>query len=377
MILMLFLSISTSAMFALVRVYIDEPENHLFLREELSLSVNIEGMADDLRGYKVHVSFDPNYLEIADMSAFQEGPYLSDIGRTQFYVDGSNGEYNVTCSLMGITSGALGDGNLFTVQLKAKSLVTGDAGTDVILSDIVMRDLLNNEIGVGQIDNANVVIEAAPLYNKIKVFLQGPYISGGSMNHALTSVLPLTSPYDSSVTISALPNVSPHYIVDWVDVELRTGLSSASEQRMSAFVLENGSVVDLNGDPVLKWQYLTTTSFYVVVRHRNHLGIMSSSQRSLSLDPQSVSIVDLTIPGSVYGGDEIGVRVVEAGVLALYTGDADINGQVQNIDLYIVILPQIGSSGYLVGDTNLDSQVQNTDLYLNAMPNVGKASQIP
>ena len=377
MILMLFLSISTSAMFALVRVYIDEPENHLFLREELSLSVNIEGMADDLRGYKVHVSFDPNYLEIADMSAFQEGPYLSDIGRTQFYVDGSNGEYNVTCSLMGITSGALGDGNLFTVQLKAKSLVTGDAGTDVILSDIVMRDLLNNEIGVGQIDNANVVIEAAPLYNKIKVFLQGPYISGGSMNHALTSVLPLTSPYDSSVTISALPNVSPHYIVDWVDVELRTGLSSASEQRMSAFVLENGSVVDITGNPILEWQYITTTSFYVIIKHRNHLGIVSANAHTFSYDQGTVPTVDLTISSSVHGGDGTGIMVVETGVLAMFSGDADSNGQVQNFDRYSGIQSQIGFTGYYLGDTNMNGQVQNSDIYGYTLPNMGKASFIP
>ena len=377
MILMLFLSISTSAMFALVRVYIDEPENHLFLREELSLSVNIEGMADDLRGYKVHVSFDPNYLEIADMSAFQEGPYLSDIGRTQFYVDGSNGEYNVTCSLMGITSGALGDGNLFTVQLKAKSLVTGDAGTDVILSDIVMRDLLNNEIGVGQIDNANVVIEAAPLYNKIKVFLQGPYISGGSMNHALTSVLPLTSPYDSSVTISALPNVSPHYIVDWVDVELRTGLSSASEQRMSAFVLENGSVVDITGNPILEWQYITTTSFYVIIKHRNHLGIVSANAHTISYDQGTVPTVDLTISSSVHGGDGTGIMVVETGVLAMFSGDADSNGQVQNFDRYSGIQSQIGFTGYYLGDTNMNGQVQNSDIYGYTLPNMGKASFIP
>ncbi|MFO7660948.1 MAG: right-handed parallel beta-helix repeat-containing protein, partial [Candidatus Cloacimonadaceae bacterium] len=217
------------------------------------------------------------------------------------------------------------------------------------------------------------------IFTGIKVFLQGPYVPGGTMTHALAdnSYIPLTSPYDAGVVLTALPDVSPNYIVDWVLVELRSSATSASEQDQSCFLLENGTVVDVTGNPVLAFEDTGSTNFFVIVGHRNHLGIMSAATHTFSSNPSNVTTVDLTVPGSVYGGDGLGVKVIESGILAMYSGDADGNGAVQNNDYYNVLLPQLGFNGYYMSDLNLNCFVQNDDYYNYALPNFGKNNQIP
>lgn len=364
-------------LFSVVTMSIEEPSYSLHYFDEITISVNIADASIDMRAYKVHLAFDPTYLEVADLTAFHEGPFLNEIGRTQFYVDGSNGEYNVTCSLLGITSGALGSGNLFTVTLKAKNHATGAQGTDIVLSDPIVRDVLNQPIPVGTLTGSNVVIEAIPLYTQFKVFLQGPYQTGGTMRHALSSVIPLTSPFDATHTVTALPNVSPHYIVDWVYVQLRATTTATPEQGQSAFLLENGTIVARDGTNLLEFEYTSGYSYYLIVRHRNHLGIMSATARTLSSSISSPTYIDLTALNSVYGGNFLGVKEIETGVLAMYGGDANRDGFVSPTDRNSYWRIQAGQAGYKSADFDLDGNVFPNDRNAIWRINSGKQSQIP
>lgn len=235
---------------------------------------------------------------------------------------------------------------------------------------------MNNEIPVSMVGNCNIVIDAFNAHAKIKAFLHGPYITGGTMRHDLHPYLPLVSPYDGQ-ELDALPDVSPRYLVDWVFVELRINPTDESEQGQNAFILDDGTVVSILGTPYLTFSGLTQRDYHVIIRHRNHLGIMSASPHYLPPSDWELDIIDLTILNSVYGGNVLGVKVVEPGVLAMYAGDADRDGAVFNSDRNLYWSSQIGQSGYKAADFNLDGNVFNTDLNLYWRINFGRQSQIP
>jgi hypothetical protein len=157
---LLFLSFFfTSSLFAEVRLYIDQPSYNLNYGQEITISVKAEGLVEPLRGYELDLSFDPEFLAVTGLSAFQEGTFLSDNGTTQWFVIGSNGNYQVTCAILGVTSGSTGSGTLFDLTLSSLASSTGPLGTDIVLSDVVMRGILNNDITVDVTENSNIVIE--------------------------------------------------------------------------------------------------------------------------------------------------------------------------------------------------------------------------
>lgn len=364
-----------------VMIYVEPAQEHIYYYDQVTLAVNIEGSQDvSLRGYQIHLDFDDTYLETAGISAFQEGPFLSSVGSTQWYVLEADEGYIISCAILGYTPGAFGSGTLFYVTLRAKDQSTGPQGTDVTLSDIVLREPLNYKINYISQDG-NIVIEPPPyIYTGLKVFLQGPYVTGGSMTHILSDngYLPLTSPYDANLTLDAFPDVSPRHIVDWITVQLRPSLTGAEEQLQNCFLLDDGTVVDLTGNPALAFDYSGSLEYYIIVRHRNHLEVMSANPATFSCNLLTVSVADLTVLDSVYGGNLFGVNQIEPGVLALYSGDANQDGVIAASDSNYHWRVQAGLLyGYYVSDFNLDDSVIPSDLNYYWRPNSGKLSQIP
>lgn len=357
-------------------VYIDQPDYHITRKDEITLSVKIEGVETEMRAYQIDFVYDPQYLEITGTSAFQEGGFLNEVGRTEFLVSGEPGNYKVGCAILGITYGALDSGTLFTVTMKG-IMKTDALGTDVLLNNVILRDPLNNEINEDRVEGSNVIIDPIMMYCKIKAFLHGPYLSGGSMRHNLTPFLPLTSPYSITDVITALPSVSPNYIVDWVYIQLRETYNGPVVQSQSCFLLQNGTVVNIHGSPNIVFENHDIADHYIILRHRNHLGVMSASPFSLSLSASTAPLVDLTALNSVYGGNTFGARQVETGVLALYAGDANKDGRVNNIDLVMLWRAQNGVSGYSQADYSLSGIVDNLDMVLYWRLNNGRSSQIP
>ncbi|HNT52429.1 MAG TPA: cohesin domain-containing protein, partial [Candidatus Syntrophosphaera sp.] len=140
-----------------IRIFIDYPDYTLKYFESATVAVKIEGLppSKPLRGYKVHLDFDDSFLEVSGLDAFVEGSFLSDVDLTQWYVLEENGGHTVTGSILGYTPGATGSGTLFYVTLKAKDQATGPAGTDVLLSEIILRDPLNHNIYWETLDHCN------------------------------------------------------------------------------------------------------------------------------------------------------------------------------------------------------------------------------
>jgi hypothetical protein len=169
--------------------------------------------------------------------------------------------------------------------------------------DIPIRDLTNNFGGVrglgdvnndGVLDfvimapsddihkNGKVYIFTTYVQSSIKIFLEGPY-QGNSMGYVtgLNNPIPLQSPYGDSIKVSELPDC----IVDWVLVQLKSNPNGDVISQRSFFLRNDGYIVDIDGITTdLKIPGLADGDYYIIVRHRNHLAVMSSNAVPMTIE---------------------------------------------------------------------------------------------
>lgn len=221
------------------------------------------------------------------------------------------------------------------------------------------------------------------------VLLEGAYDGAGGMNSALNGLLPLSQPYsdamfdgtpldyDGSESVVSIPAD----VVDWVLVSLRGEPASGVDVVGStepAFVTEKGTIVGLDGD-TLRFDDVPPGSYHVIVRHRNHLSVISSDPVPGFTD--GFGEWDFTSGiGQAYsnGGDPM--KIVEAvGVYAMFAADGDADGLVTAPDFNIWnAATSAGLTGYEPADFDLDSNVTAPDFNLwNANTSAGAASQVP
>ncbi len=115
-----------------------------------------------------------------------------------------------------------------------------------------------------------------PVEIQASALLQGP-LSGGLMDTDLyaAGMVPLIDSYGLGESVTSMPS----NIVDWVKLELRDPANPAIIMGTRACLLRNdGAIIDpKDGSTSVKFLGITTTSGYVAVRHRNHLGIMTNN----------------------------------------------------------------------------------------------------
>jgi hypothetical protein len=181
-------------------------------------------------------------------------------------------------------------------------------------------------------------------------------------------------------------------IVDWVLVELRDVNDPGFLVATRAGLLQrDGTVVMTDGVSPFTMD-APANDYYVVVRHRNHLGVMTTFPVSAHAQTQTIDLRDPQFP--VFGAD---ARVLKGGVACLWAGDVNGDGSIQYTGqdndrdqvLQAVggLSPTGTASGYLGADLNLDGTVKYTgpnndrDLILQAIggtvPTASRSSQIP
>jgi hypothetical protein len=219
----------------------------------------------------------------------------------------------------------------------------------------------------------------------IKLFLQGNY-TGSGMSTELNSLglLPLNQPfnippinYNGNESVTSIPNTN---VVDWVLLELRdaanalSATSSSIVERKAAFILNNGQIVNLDGTSTIPFSQIVNQQLFVVVRNRNHLGIMSSAQLS---ENSNIYLYDFTTGSDkAYGGSNSQIEL-SAGVWGMISGDGNLDGVIDNDDKTLTWTTNSGDAGYYSGDFTLDGNVNNQDKNLMWVPNFGKISYIP
>lgn len=234
---------------------------------------------------------------------------------------------------------------------------------------------------------------------RLKLILQGPYNSTeGLMGNKLwqSGAVPRLQPYgelktafgyvDASDTVSpfsyfgtetaslAVWNASGNNApVDWLLIELRD--KNDPSQRagaMAALLQRDGDVVDaVTGSNTLRILNMIDGDYYVVVRHRNHLGIMTATPVPLQTPPYELDFTQVVTP--VYGDH----ARLEVGSLALmWAGDTNnsnsaiVNGPGSDSNVIlgsILVAPEnalVNTSfrlkGYYSTDLNMDGVVTFT-----------------
>ncbi len=193
--------------------------------------------------------------------------------------------------------------------------------------------------------------------------------------------LPLNQPfntppwnYTEHESVASIPNAN---IVDWILMEARNADDAPSATagtiifRQAAFILNDGSIVGLDGTSNLEFKVHVDSNNYVVLYHRNHLGIMSADDLSHSGWKYSYDFT--TGSGQAYnsGQKDLG------GAWGMYAGNADGNDEVNQNDKTNVWSGEVGGNGYFSGDMNMNNEVNNQDKNDVWLPNVGSSSQVP
>jgi hypothetical protein len=110
---------------------------------------------------------------------------------------------------------------------------------------------------------------------------------------------------------------------------------------------------------------------YVVIYHRNHIGIMSSAAVPLVGDVYTYDFT--TAQSQAYDNGQIDLT----GAFGMTAGDADGNGDINLSDFLDVFVPEFGSPfGYYGGDADLNSDVNLSDGLDIIVPNFGTLTKI-
>lgn len=115
---------------------------------------------------------------------------------------------------------------------------------------------------------------------QLTILLEGPYDSSNDvMFNSISNDVPLTSPYSEDPrSILEIPND----IVDWVMVELRETENGPVIHSKSALLHKDGRIVADDGVNGTIRLSADAGNYYIVVKHRNHLTIMSNIAVNLS-----------------------------------------------------------------------------------------------
>ena len=205
----------------------------------------------------------------------------------------------------------------------------------------------------------------------LKVFLEGPYdtVADEMSTNLNPAELPLAQPYDDAAyTGTELEYAGTEVVsdwtgaradvVDWVLVELRTTTAGTSAFATRAgLLLNDGTIVDVDGTSALGFSAQPAGSYYLVVRHRNHLAVMSAS--TIAMDATTPALYDFsTAQSQAFGTNPM--KELETGVYGMYTGDADGSTAVNASD-NTVWLSENGTGGYLQSDYDLSGATTATD----------------
>jgi hypothetical protein len=324
----------------------------------IQVPITVEGFTDDVAAISLKIGFPAGELISTSPSEIT----IVNTNFTGWKVNSSSNQITLHWSKTG--GETLDDGILLYLNF----IYEGTGLSPVVFNPgVELTDPNGDLIPISMVDGLVGPFIGADL----KVFLQGPW-NGTDMNtHLLDNgLIPLEQPYVSAPwnyngteEVDAIPDD----VVDWVLVELRTGLAASTvEARRAGFLLKDGSVVDLDGSSSLSFYSVTQGDYYIVVKHRNHLAVMSATPQTLSVSSTTYDFTDDI--GKAYQNAGLlydQMATLSAGVFGMWGGDVNVNGITRysgpSNDRQVIfnLTGNIGVIlGYLSEDVNLRGQAR-------------------
>ena len=242
-----------------------------------------------------------------------------------------------------------------------------------------------NAVGCDSVITLNLTVTPR-ISLTLKALLQGPYNSSTElMNDALrtNNLVPFNEPYSSppynkpiigepggeTVSQEVLNLTGENAIVDWVYVEIRNASNSSQlVATKCALIQRDGDVVNaIDGTSKILFTTVTEGNYYVSIKHRNHLAVMTSAP--ISLSHCGANAIDFSVD-PVYIKPSINnlPRKQINNKYLLWSGDANSNKNVKYNGLSNdkdVILNTVGVGtfnnivpGYRAEDINMDGVVK-------------------
>lgn len=201
----------------------------------------------------------------------------------------------------------------------------------------------------------------------IKAMLDGPYDEpSGLMRDSLRikELVPLVDPYGygKSITEGVRSVSGENAIVDWVLVEFRSQSDSSVVLDSQALLIQKNGDVVLTDGITFPSVRVEEDSFFVSIRHRNHLPVMTASPVGSS------QVLDFTLGLTQCAGFDS--RILRGGTFCLWAGDVggdnviQYTGQGNDRDLILYriggVVPTLVQAGYFDEDVNMDGLVKYT-----------------
>ena len=203
----------------------------------------------------------------------------------------------------------------------------------------------------------------------VRVYLQGPYSFDGEpyMDSALGDDIPTTSPYADHLALTSLPE--DVYPIDWVWMELRSTQDGAADFSRSYLMNWDGYLLDGQSSFLDLSTQVTPGDYYIVIKHRNHLGVVSANPVTIG---SAWQLYDFTTASEkVKDGNCVELTT---GFYGMYGGDCGCDGIITNADKD-PINSSMDATGYQNGDINMDGIVTNADKdFINT--NMDKTSSV-
>lgn len=266
----------------------------------------------------------------------------------------------------------------------------------------ITYDIPGGSSDVSMCDNAvvNITVEPSCVELNIQAWLEGAYDAATTRMrttlNTLRGILPGQTPTNPLVTPT--PEGQPYSIapwdyngtegaawtdadytanmVDWGLVSLRTSIASNTEiAKTAALFMQDGSMYfpdrcALPTDPTLN-------AVYVVVEHRNHMGVMSPVPVPIT---NGVLNYDFGTADSYKDATSFGQKQLYGGLWAMYAGDADQmdfpSYDISSFDKAIWLQDNGFFGSYYIPDLNMDGEVNGADKAIWDANN-GVSSRVP
>ena len=283
-----------------------------------------------------------------------------------------------------ISGGA--DGGLFTIDPTSGELIftttpdfenPADSGSDNVYEvEVAVTD------GGGKQDTQTLSITISDdrkVVLNVRALLQGAYNSKTGLmadNMRKQGVLPMAQPYapaplshagTETLNLDLALVEGNNAIVDWMLVDLRDAANPATILKTQAVMVQrDGDLVDAQGGSAdLNFRDTLAGNYFVSVRHRNHMGVMTAAAAHLT---DTASMVDFTLTATPVHGSY--ARIEGGDTALLWAGDANqtqqliAHGQYNDINVVLgnVLVDKVNLdansnfrlAGYYATDLNLD-----------------------